>query len=415
MDATRFSLSLLVSVAACSERAPPRPRELPLAAGAGSTTPRLSETLEGEVVVSWTEPLASPEGSHALRWSVLGARGLSPPATAASGAGWLINWADFPSVTRLSPRAMLAHYLVRRGGKRGGGYDVSFSRSEDGGATWSPAWHPHDDGTETEHGFVSIVPRGQGRALALWLDGRAFAGLEEAEAETRAAMQLRASELGAESAATASLVVDDRTCSCCQTSAVAVGEDVLVAYRDRNPDEVRDIALARYTEGKWSAPTLVHADGWRIEGCPVNGPTVTASGATVAVAWYTEAGDRPQVALALSRDGGASFAAPVRVDLGHPQGRVDVALAGAHAFVSWQEFAGSAVALRLRAVALDNGALGPALVLDEVAAGRASGFPQLAAHGGELVLAWTTADAAGQTRVRLAQVTAAAVAAGAGR
>lgn len=398
------ALSLL-QAAACSSKTAPRPSELPLPAGPGSSTPRLTETSEGEVLVSWTEPL--PQGVHALRWSVLGPQGLSAPATAASGAGWLINWADFPSVTRLSARSMLAHWLVRRGGKRGAGYDIAFARSEDGGATWSPPWHPHDDATETEHGFVSIVPRGQGRALALWLDGRAFAGLEEAEAEAHAAMQLRASELGPEAAASASLVVDDRTCSCCQTSAVALGEEVLAVYRDRTQDELRDISLARYAGGKWSAPTLVHADGWHIEGCPVNGPTITARGATVAVAWYTEAKDQPQVLVAVSRDGGATFAAPVRVDLGHPQGRVDVALVGDHAFVSWQELSGNVVALRLRAIALASGTLETAHIVDEVAAGRASGFPQLAVHGAELVMAWTSADASGETRVRLAKVAAA--------
>lgn len=410
MAPMRSSLSVLgaLAAAACSGKGAPRPSELPLAAGPGSSTPRLTETAEGEVLVSWTEPLA--QGAHALRWSVLGPGGLSSPATAASGPGWLINWADFPSVTRLSARSMLAHYLVRRGGKRGAGYDITFTRSDDGGATWSPPWHPHDDATETEHGFVSIVPRGQGRALALWLDGRAFAGHDEAEAEAHAAMQLRASELGTEAAASASLVVDDRTCSCCQTSAVALGEEVLAVYRDRTQDELRDIALARYAGGKWSAPTLVHADGWRIEGCPVNGPAIAARGTTVAVAWYTEAKDQPQVHLALSRDSGATFAAPVRVDLGHPQGRVDVVLVGERAFVSWQELSGNLVTLRLRPVALADGTLGPAHVIDEVAAGRASGFPQLAVRGEELIMAWTAADAAGKTRVRLASVAASAAA-----
>lgn len=413
MDAMRW-LSLLGIAAACSNRAAPRPSELPLAAGPGSSTPSLRETAEGEVLVSWTEPLASPQAGHALRWAVLGPRGLSPPATAASGAGWLINWADFPSVTRLSARSMLAHWLVRRGGKHGG-YDISFARSDDGGATWSPPWRPHGDGTDAEHGFVSVVARGQGRALAVWLDGRAYTGVPEAEAEARAAMQLRASELGPTAGPSPELVLDERTCSCCQTAAVAVGDDVLVAYRDRSPDEVRDIAVARFSAGSWQAPTLVHADDWHIEGCPVNGPSLTASGATVALAWHTEASDQPQVKLALSRDGGATFAAPVRVDLGRPQGRVDVALVGGHAFVSWQELSGNVVALRLRAVALADGTLGPAHVIDEVAAGRASGFPQLAARGQELVLAWTAADAAGKTRVRLAHLAAAAVAAGAGR
>jgi len=35
---------------------------------------------------------------------------------------------------------------------------------------------------------------------------------------------------------------------------------VLVAYRDRGADEVRDIYVSKLAGGKWSQPALVHKD-----------------------------------------------------------------------------------------------------------------------------------------------------------
>ena len=85
--------------------------------------------------------------------------------------------------------------------------------------------------------------------------------------------------------------------------------------------------MQRFTTTGWSGPSIVHADGWRIEGCPVNGPSVAARGAVAVVAWYTAAREEARVWLARSEDGGVTFGDPVRIDEGHPLGRVDVALA----------------------------------------------------------------------------------------
>jgi hypothetical protein len=251
-----------------------------------------------------------------------------------------------------------------------------------------------------------VVPRANGGAMVIWLDGRGFAGLDEATAEQHAAMGLRYTmidrDLGLGTAS--DLEIDARACSCCQTTAVGVGEEVLVAYRDRSADELRDISVARFAQGQWTSPASVFPDRWRIEGCPVNGPSLAAAGTRVALAWFTAADDVAQVKLAISEDGGRHFGAPVRIDDGHPQGRVDVVLIGDRAVVSWQETKGSAVELRVRSVRAGRGA--PSRLVTSMPAGRVSGFPQLAVAGSDLVMAWTATDAAGKTQVasgRIAQ------------
>lgn len=100
----------------------------------------------------------------------------------------------------------------------------------------------------------------------------------------------------------------------------------MIAYRDRTAEEIRDIVVVRQTASGWTEPQKVHNDDWHYPGCPVNGPQVAATGDTVVVAWYTAAHDTARVYVARSVDGGATFAAPVRVDDGDPIGRVDVLL-----------------------------------------------------------------------------------------
>ena len=67
-------------------------------------------------------------------------------------------------------------------------------------------------------------------------------------------------------------------------------EGPVVVYRDRSEaeKEIRDISIVRLKGKKWSAPRPVFQDGWRLNGCPVNGPAVAAAGRRVAVAWFRE-------------------------------------------------------------------------------------------------------------------------------
>jgi hypothetical protein len=133
----------------------------------------------------------------------------------------------------------------------------------------------------------------------------------------------------------------------------------------------------------------------------VNGPSITADGSRVAVAWFTAAADRPTVKVAFSHDGGESFGAPVVVDGDRPLGRVDaVLLDGGAALVSWLAHGEAGVAaLRVRRFAPD-GALGDAATVAVSTSARSSGFPRMVRAGRRVVVAWR--DAADPPRVRTA-------------
>jgi hypothetical protein len=121
-------------------------------------------------------------------------------------------------------------------------------------------------------------------------------------------------------------VLDADTCTCCSTAIVKTSQGLLAAYRGHTPENIRDISLVRAAPSGWSQPRIAHADRWHIEACPVNGPHVDTHGERTALIWFTAPQDQPAVKLAFSKDGGADFASPLRIDTGNAIGRAQIVL-----------------------------------------------------------------------------------------
>ncbi len=375
--------------------------ELSVPAAAGSAEPNLSTGPDGTIVLSWLEPSAD---STLLKFSVLGEQGWSDAQTVAEGTNWFVNWADFPSVVPISRSLWAAHWLSK---KPGGtySYDVSMAISNDAGASWSAAFTPHRDNTATEHGFVSLFPWQDGVG-AIWLDGRntKAAGDEHAHGDT-GGMTLRSALIGSDGSISNESEMDALVCDCCQTSvALAIAGPVAV-YRNRTEEEIRDIYISRNIAGEWQAGQPIHDDGWKISGCPVNGPAIAASADTVVVAWFTMADNIPRVRFARSEDGGKTFSPASDMAENSPSGRVDVTLLdNGNAAVSWlDETTAGKGGMKIRIVQPD-GTFGPARAVAGMGLSRPAGFPQLLADGENLIAAWT--DSLGKTtQVRSARLT----------
>ncbi len=133
-----------------------------------------------------------------------------------------------------------------------------------------------------------------GRLLALWVDG----GRPEHSRGESGVMQ--ATVASPEGPFEKIVALRDSVCACCRTAIAWLGPDrFALAYRGVEADNVRDIQFAVVEEQGTSgetppafAPgsrTLARRDGWTIEGCPAQGPSVAAAGENAAwVAWYTQ-------------------------------------------------------------------------------------------------------------------------------
>jgi hypothetical protein len=368
-----------------------------------SREPELSVTPDGRIILSWVERLS--EKSYALRTAVRDQSGWTTPMTVAAGNDWFINWADFPSVIALSDGSLAAHWLVKSGSGTYA-YDVNIALSKDTGKTWSKPIVPHSDNTQTEHGFVSLVPLRDGRLGAIWLDGRNMKDMKHSEEDKplSTSMTLRYAAIDINGKISDEAELDERVCECCQTSAALSSDGVFAVYRDRSQNEVRDIYHVRQVDGVWGKPQAVHADNWEINGCPVNGPSVAAAGRNVAVAWFTGAGGEQRVKIAFSRDAGATFGNAVQVDDGETQGRVDLLLLpDGSALVCWLSGTTEKGAIKVRRIRPD-GRLGPASVIAKTDISRSSGFPRMALLGNEVHFAWTEFGKPSTIRTAVANV-----------
>lgn len=380
----------LLGMASCGGTEPPAPLAITTVetpAAGNSTLPHLARGPDGQIALSWIE---RADQVATLRFSLLQDARWSAPRTVAQGSDWFVNWADFPSVVPLGQGRMGAHWLQKRPGGTYA-YDVVTATSVDHGQTFAAPVTPHTDGTATEHGFVSLYPHATGVG-ALWLDGRNTAGGSHADHDTPAqegGMTLRSVVLTGAPPAAAD-VVDDLVCDCCQTDVAITDDGPVAVYRDRTRAEIRDIFAARFTDGRWQPPVRVGADDWHIAGCPVNGPAIDADGQNVVVAWFTQAGDQPRVRVAFSADGARTFATPIDVDTQAALGRVDITLlADGGAAVSWLRQAQGAAQAQVSVRRIDpDGFSGPIRTVADTAAARSSGFPQMVRNNTRLVFAW---------------------------
>jgi hypothetical protein len=375
----------------------PRVTSVPSPAAAGSAQPQLTVSARG-VLLSWIDR----DGETAsLKFAERTPAGWTEPRVVASGRDWFVNWADVPSVVRLADGSLYGHWL-QKSGPSTYAYDVRLARSTDDGRTWSASFTPHHDETQTEHGFASLFQMpGAGLGL-VWLDGRAMKAGNHDGHEGGGEMSLRSATFDTSGKQISELPVDLRVCECCPTAAAVTSEGPIVAYRDRSPGEIRDIYVSRLVNGKWTDGVAVHADNWKIAACPVNGPALSANGRHVAIAWFTAQGDEGHAHAAFSSDAGRSFGTPIRLDDASALGRVDVVLLpDGSAAATWIEFANNRAEFRMRRVTTTGERSAP-IAIGAMASSRASGYPRMAAHGRELVFAWTEAGTPAQVKTAVA-------------
>lgn len=315
----------------------------------------------------------------------------------AQGPNWFVNWADTPALAVLDNGDWVAFWLERNDPTMLEGYDIRVVRSTDRGATWSTPISPHRDGTKTQHGFVSMIAAGDDRLLMAWLDGRRAAATashtsdDSTHDHESAPMTLRSAVLNRASQISEEFEIDEKTCSCCQTDMARWAGQALIVYRDRTDDEVRDISVAQRTLARWESPKAIHNDGWKIEGCPVNGPAIAVSGRKGLVFWPTFVNDQMILRYVVAESPEALANGPRMKELqlpAIPSGRVDTTAWHDGFLLTWISRARDRPAVEV-AIVDANGQIELGVPIAEPALrGRSTGFPRIVSDGGRGLVVW---------------------------
>ena len=383
----RSSLLLLAAaVAASGQSLKVNPLANP--SGPGSLQAHWGIASDGSTLLSWLEK--SSDGALSLRYAIRRGAEWSQPHVIVANRQFFRQPAESPSVISFPNGSLLAEWVEVPPGS-GEAENLFVSASKDG-TKWSTPVMAHRDRSPVQHALASMTASGDDEASLVWLE--ALKGEDAPSALKRTVVNSSGVVVKEET-------LDSDVCTCCPTSIVKTAKGLLVAYRDHSPQDIRDIGIIRFENGRWQPSRILNADKWEINACPVNGAAAAARNNRVAVGWYTEAQDSPRTQLAFSGDGGATFSKPIRISTGNSFGHTSVALDdNGNAIVSWlEEGSGDGVRLLARQVT-SAGVAGPVV---EVAQGaqRGIGYPRLQQVGNETWIAWGNS---GDTKIQTARL-----------
>lgn len=216
---------------------------------------------------------------------------------------------------------------------------VRYSRSTDGGRSFSAPVTVNDDRAEISHRFPALLIDGK-HVLIAWLDARdRQAALNAGEKFAGASLYVAESRDGGASFA-GNRRVAMHSCECCRLALAWRQGEPLAFWRQVFDGNARDLAVARLTEPV--SITRASDDDWRIDGCPHHGGALAADArGALHMVWFTQG--RTRKGLFYRRYDGQAFSAPYpfgndEAQAGHPS----VLASGHTVTVAWLEFDGRA-------------------------------------------------------------------------
>jgi hypothetical protein len=392
-------------------------RDVPSAGGAQSADPALAiDPVSRDLIMSWIEGDGRTWALYAARSAQSGA--WSTPVRVAGGAA---HPDEVHPHGESSPRLVVgpANHLalvwpnnIKVEGRKWPAAMLRFSRSDDGGRTWSTPITLNDDttGALVSHQFHGATLVGDSGLAVAWLDERAAAAPIAAGADGHAE---HAAEPDAQIYLTTSPDFGrswrpnrkgwNAACPCCRVSlARSIDGQAVAGWRKHFPGNVRDVVTATISDQP-GEPERVHPDDWAYEGCPHSGPAIaTGADTSTHVVWYN--GKQGAAGVYYARQvGGRSTGPAVPLVQGQALGVAHpavVSLPTGGALAAYDVSPDGKRLIRL-AQLLPSGKVGAE---QQVPGSEDGKYPQLAVlDSTTAVLAWTESKGDG-SRLRLARI-----------
>lgn len=224
--------------------------------------------------------------------------------------------------------------------------DIRFSRSTDGGKSFSVPVTVNDNREIISHRFDSLAVNGKGQVYIVWLDKR-DQGVAEKRGEkyNGSAIYYAVSDDGG-ATFRRNIKIADHVCECCRTAmAIDTDDHPVVTWRHIYDTNIRDHALVKL-DGKM-APVRVSHENWNIAACPHHGPSLSiAADGVYHAAWFSNAPGHQGLFYAHSADQGRTFSAPLHFgNIEAQPARPYVFSLGSRVHLAWKEFDGESTSI----------------------------------------------------------------------
>jgi hypothetical protein len=379
----------------------------------GRSNANVSLAASGAFVVGvWSASV--PSGVTDIFSAVSRDRGdtFSPPIRVNSTVGQAsVNGEQPPRVTLVGRPGTTPAIVVVWTAKSANGTSLLTARSDDGGRTFGRSLPVPGSEAAGNRGWEGISADSRGRVGVVWLDHRALAKQGESmasmhhatshDAAAPSSPKLDGVAMAQQSKLYFAAIGDSGSvreisggvCYCCKT-AIAPGpaNSIFLAWRHVYPGNLRDIAFTVSRDGgkTFASPIRVSEDKWQLEGCPDDGPAMVVDGqGATHIVWPTNIG----LFYATSRDG-KRFEPRVRIATQglahHPQ--LALASNGSLA-LTWDELAGGMrrIAFARKGATTDGRVTFSREILS---AAEPSIYPMVVSAGDRFLTGWTSGSPA---------------------
>jgi hypothetical protein len=176
--------------------------------------------------------------------------------------------------------------------------NIRFSRSLDGGETFSQPITVNDDRQEISHRFDSMVVSDDGKVFISWLDKRDQQAAKDKGQEYIGGALYYSFSADQGKTFSKNMNLSDNSCVCCRIAMALDNNNLpVIAWRDIYGNDVnnqiRDHSLITFeSELKPAKKIRLSNEQWKINGCPHHGPAVDVDGDNlVHSTWFNDTSD----------------------------------------------------------------------------------------------------------------------------
>jgi hypothetical protein len=273
--------------------------------------------------------------------------------------------------------------------------EIRFSRSTDGGMSYSAPRTINDDNLFTGHRFESLFLTESGDLYLTWIDKRDLeAAMTANEAYSGAAVYYAVSKDGGANFSE-NYRVANHSCECCRIAIAPRGpENIAILWRQIFGETTRDHAIAVLTpEGAVLETHRASFDDWQINACPHHGPTIVQSQAdseSYHMSWFSNGSQHKGVYYGRFNFATGKPESVQQVDGNPGAGHPYLAEFGGVSYLVWKGFDGQQSLLQL-ITSTDNGhSWSSPRVLARTSSG--SDHPLLVTHDNGVYVSWKTEE-----------------------